>query len=898
MPPRLAKGARGKTGPPIKKEEAAKDPQYLAPKDAALLAQVFQQYEEKKYTASIKSADLILKKYPDHAQTLCMKGLSTYNQGKREEGREIAKRGLSLELTSHVTWHVNALIHRADREYTEALKCYIQANKVEPNDMNVLRDLINLQLFLRHYEGACISRLNLVRLQPRLRYSWTALAVAHHLNGDYARASEILQTYCEMLDSVPAHDYDYSEVVLYRIFVALESKDYAKANEVLEKEGRKIVDLQSKKELSAQIQIGLGRAKAAELAYQELLDDNSDNKSYLASYLETKGIELSSINDSTRSIAVEALQTLSDRYPKSRTIRRAVLEAVQGDLFRKRVNVYIVEGLAKGIPSLFSDLKYLLNDNDKRQIISETALNMRKLMEEGKTIEGDEPELDAEEAPTTYIWLLYLIAQIQLHLQSYDEALGTIEAAMLHTPVLPELWMIKARILKRSGDVVAAEEAMSTARFLDEQDRYLNGKHVKYLLRLDDVKKAEEVAGLFTRKDAESPLQDLTDMQCLWFLSEEGHSYRRQGNLGLALKRYHSIERIFSEMYEDEFDFHGYCMRKFTLRSCINLVRSNNQLRKHPAFLAAARGAIEIYLQLHGKPYEKPVTNGTHDVEADALSEEDRRKAEKKAKKLEAKAKAAAEEAKKILAKGNQKKDEIEEEIIKDVDQDLNGEKLWQTTTPLKDLEPFVAHLELLGQDNVEALELVCRVALKRGELARALKSLNRLHEIAPQSPTLHLQLIEFALLLQTPPSGISEAVLALLRDELQSILPDSSITLESYNTQYLQQHPRDAAAALAVAQAQWTISNHRDKDGVVSLMLEALKGPEQPTLGTVQAALAFLRDEVQADSQVIQAFNASAKAFYPRATILKTSEELAAQKASIEEARRMEKEAGNEASQ
>lgn len=158
--------------------------------------------------------------------------------------------------------------------------------------MNVLRDLINLQLFLRQYEGACISRLNLVRLQPRLRYSWTALAVAHHLNGDYGRASEILQTYCEMLDSVPPHDYDYSEVILYRIFVALEAKDYAKAAEVLEKEGRKIVDLQSKKELSAQIQIGLGKTKAAELAYQELLDDNSDSKDYLAAYLQTKGIDL------------------------------------------------------------------------------------------------------------------------------------------------------------------------------------------------------------------------------------------------------------------------------------------------------------------------------------------------------------------------------------------------------------------------------------------------------------------------------------------------------------------------------------------------------------------------------------------------------------------------------
>lgn len=63
---------------------------------------------------------------------MAMKGLSTYNMGKREEGREIAKKGLSLEITSHVCWHVNALIHRADREYLEALKCYQQASRVEP----------------------------------------------------------------------------------------------------------------------------------------------------------------------------------------------------------------------------------------------------------------------------------------------------------------------------------------------------------------------------------------------------------------------------------------------------------------------------------------------------------------------------------------------------------------------------------------------------------------------------------------------------------------------------------------------------------------------------------------------------------------------------------------------
>jgi len=82
-------------------------------------------------------------------------------------------------------------------------------------------------------------------------------------------------------------------------------------------------------------------------------------------------------------------------------------------------------------------------------------------------------------------------------------------------------------------------------------------------------------------------LADLIDMQCLWFLLAEGDSFRRQGKYNLALKRYHTIEKvcsdnpsrdlsdadhviqIFSEIHEDEFEFHQYCMRKFTLRACV-----------------------------------------------------------------------------------------------------------------------------------------------------------------------------------------------------------------------------------------------------------------------------------------------------------------------------------------
>ena len=43
-----------------------------------------------------------------------------------------------------------------------------------------------------------------------------------------------------------------------------------------------------------------------------------------------------------------------------------------------------------------------------------------------------------------------------------------------------------------------------------------------------------------------------------------------------------------------------------------SMVRSNNVLRKHPGFLRAARGAIEIYLHLDGHASETAQINGFH----------------------------------------------------------------------------------------------------------------------------------------------------------------------------------------------------------------------------------------------------------------------------------------------
>lgn len=118
------------------------------------------------------------------------------------------------------------------------------------------------------------------------------------------------------------------------------------------------------------------------------------------------------------------------------------------------------------------------------------------------------------------------------------------------------------------GDIQKAAQVMNEGRELDLQDRFINSKCAKYMLRAGQIEEAEKVLGLFTRKDV-SPVQDLTDMQCQWFMLEEGFAYLRRKDYGKALKRFHTIDKFFVDIFDDQFDFHTYCLRKMTLRSYV-----------------------------------------------------------------------------------------------------------------------------------------------------------------------------------------------------------------------------------------------------------------------------------------------------------------------------------------
>jgi hypothetical protein len=54
-------------------------------------------------------------------------------------------------------------------------------------------------------------------------------------------------------------------------------------------------------------------------------------------------------------------------------------------------------------------------------------------------------------------------------------------------------------------------------------------------------------------------------MQSFLYLLEEGNAHRINNKFNLALKKYVAAAKIFETFEDDQYDFHGYNLRKFTV---------------------------------------------------------------------------------------------------------------------------------------------------------------------------------------------------------------------------------------------------------------------------------------------------------------------------------------------
>ncbi|KAH8149637.1 uncharacterized protein LAJ45_06268 [Morchella importuna] len=831
----------------------------LAPKDAGLFRQVLKCYETKQYKKGLKAAEQILKRNPHHGETLAMKGLITNSLGRTTEAFAIAKEALKQDMKSHVCWHVYGLLYRSTKNFEESIKAYKMALRFEPESQQILRDLALLQIQMRDYVGYIESRRQILQGRPQLRQNWTGLAIAQHLAGSYAEAENVMVKFEETLKvPVGKGDVEHSEAGLYKNMIIAESGDIERALTDLEKISKTTLDKISVLEKRAEYLLKLERKEEAVTAYKVLLQRNAEKRVYYQGLEKAMGCE----EDTAARKALYA--EYAEKNQRSDAPRRIPLDFLSGDEFREAADAYLTKLLKKGVPSTFANVKALYADAEKRATILELVQGY------AASLENEEPQ--ATKPSEFKLWTLYFLGQHYDHYRTRntERSLEYINKALELKPEQVELHMTLARIYKHAGNLQKAMEKMNEARNFDKKDRYINTKCSKYQLRNDHNEEALETMSLFTRNDAHGgPLGDLLEMQCVWFITEDGESYLRQGKFGLALKRFHAILKIFEDWTDDQFDFHSFSLRKGQIRSYIEMLRWEDSLRSHPFFSRAALGAIKAYIMLSDRPHlaHSSLSNGNNEnVDFEGLSTADRKKALKKAKreaqKAQERAVEAAAKAKEEKAKNAQVAN-LDEEKKKD-DTDPLGTELAQTKEPLEAALKFLNPLLEFSPGKLEVQTSGFEIHSRRKKWLLAVKCLRAAQKLDPESPVVHEQIIRFRTMVsKLSDEDIKAPSKEVLISTLEEILP-AATDLTAYNVEFSAKHSQSAPHIRGALRARSFLSagapttpllNALDQEGIS--LYDVLQGQS-------------LLQELKAPEEKIKEYNQKAAAKFPDAVVFK----------------------------
>lgn len=737
--------------------------QQLPTKENALFKRILKCYEQKQYKNGLKFAKQILQNYPNHGETQAMKGLTMNCLGRKEEAYQLVRQGLRNNLRSHVCWHVFGLLQRSDKKYDEAIKCYRNALKWDKDNLQILRDLSLLQIQMRDLEGYRETRYKLFELRPTHRASWIGYAMSFHLLKDYSSALKIIEEFRKTMQvsTKNSFDYEYSELLLYQNMVMREAGLLEEALQHINTYKEFICDKVNSLEIRGELLLALNKHQEAEKFYRTLIDRNHENKDY---YLKLEeALQLTTVEQK-----LDLYKEYSIKFPRAHVPRRMPLYYAAGDSLEALLDPYLQRALLKGVPPLFTDLQSLYDQPGKADLIQQLMYRYLQNLETTGLLNPEDES--SEKEPACILFVLMYLAEHHSFLSDTETALALLQRALDHTPTLIELYIVKGDILKHAGDMLGSVDAVTEAQTLDTADRYVNSKSASFMLAANMVQPAQEMCSKFTREGV-SAMENLNEMQCMWFQNDSAHAYHRLGQYGQALKMCHQVDRHFTEIIEDQFDFHTYCMRKMTLRSYVQLLRLEDVLRSNEFFWEASRLAISIYLRLHDQPItDVSVENDINTANMSPAELKKYRARQRKARKAEER---KQEEKRREEKKAEQKKKQAGQDDLESPPQEeLIPYKLERSAEPLNEALYFLRPLQALLPERLYTHLLAFNIHLRREKPLLMLQALKRAHSVSPGNPELHTCGVQFLKFCRdalprkyTPPPPSDETALPSAQD-------------------------------------------------------------------------------------------------------------------------------------
>ena len=528
---------------------------------------------------------------------MALKGLTEFFLSGKESAEKLIKDSLKLGMKNSKVWHFYALFHKEQKNYAQTVRCYMFANKYEPDNLTILKDLSNLLLYLGNFDDFAKYSLQCLTTKSSLGVNWVQYSLAEYFLKNYEKSLQLIDSVIKNFEDTMKKQ-EMHEVLLFKSNILFKLKRYEECIDLLEKNMDKwCVDRATfiEKIINSCIQIH-NVEKGIKYCIMALKINPENINIYLSYFnLKIKDLNLSKYED---------LFTLEENSPKRKEIYDILVKEIEPELTKVKINEKIKLGLLEGdefkklfckyfykniksnLPSFFNNIKFIYQypqQKSKIPIIESVLTSNITKIESGQILSDEILSLNIDNSniniPTTFIWVYYFSAQHFEILGNSEKALEYINKAIKSTPTVVEFFMVKSRILKHNLLYEEAAKSMGKAKDLDLSDRYLNAKHAKSVLRNGNVDESTKIMCEFVK----NPLleENMLRYQCLWFKIETGIAYLKSGKLLLSHRMFKGILDNFKEMYEDQSDFYNYSLRRYMLSDFYNLINYTKNMYKN-----------------------------------------------------------------------------------------------------------------------------------------------------------------------------------------------------------------------------------------------------------------------------------------------------------------------------
>lgn len=518
--------------------------------------------------------------------------------GEKEQGLKDLKEAIKLKITNPIPWHFMALYYKEEKNYEQAMKNYTMALKNDKENFNVYREQSYLQLYLRLYESFYKTAKKCIELKPNLVANWVTYSFACYLQKNYAFAEKIIDSAINLTtqneNNKPAEIF---ELKLFKTKLKIAQEQYADAIEYLKLNEKDILDKTCYNEFLSNLNFKIGKYTESLEHNALLLKVNSDNMEYLISRLRTLLLVDNKINTETNLISFVDLLELGQKQPeiltscrqylkeflnqnsddkvilKSNVVQRVNLACMDEKEFEIEIKKYFKSQIDSTNPAVIISIEWIYDYQPLKATVLDNVLNQlnEELSKNGTVFGSDLVPIVA--------WFNFTISLHKKQIKDYEAALNHINKAIDTTPSVIEFFTTKSIILKKVFQFKESEMAYSKAKKLDVGDRFLNAKHAKASIRAGNYKDGEKVMHEFVKGTIDD--ESLEHTQTTWYITEVAFSNLRNGEYAMADRLLNSLISIFNSIYDDQFDFFNYCLRRNMVNHLIESMEYMDRVFDH-----------------------------------------------------------------------------------------------------------------------------------------------------------------------------------------------------------------------------------------------------------------------------------------------------------------------------